>query len=384
MPRSRCKGKRRSEGRLRRLLLLLACLAAGAASGQSQEEKLKALRGRIDALNRDLQKQEEASREARDALRKSERAISDANRALARLGAQARQVRAEAGRIAERRRLLKIEVSSREAAIERMLVAWAAGGAPDALRVALSGNDPADIGRALHYFGHISRAAAALLAEQRAALAELERLAGEARNRAERLREIEHASRADCDKVLAERRERRRVLEQASGEIRKNRNEIRVLRADEARLAQLVAAIGRTDLSLLKEPFSSLRGKLRLPVRGELTRRYGAPRGAGVEAKGVFIRAPGGQPVRAIARGQVVYADWMRGFGNLLIVDHGESYLSIYANNESLLKEPGDAVAPGEPVATTGASGGNEETGLYFEMRHLGRAFDPLSWVKKK
>jgi septal ring factor EnvC (AmiA/AmiB activator) len=103
-----------------------------------------------------------------------------------------------------------------------------------------------------------------------------------------------------------------------------------------------------------------------------------------MEAKGVFIRAPQGQPVRAIARGQVVYADWMRGFGNLLIVDHGENYLSIYANNESLLKELGDAVAPGEPIATTGSSGGNQETGLYFEMRHLGRAFDPLSWVKKK
>jgi septal ring factor EnvC (AmiA/AmiB activator) len=362
----------------------VACLVAGAAAAATQEENLKALRGRIEALNRELQKQEETSREARDALRKSERAISDANRALARLGAEARQVRTAAGRVAERRRLLRIEISNREAAIERMLVAWAAGGAPDALRVALSGDDPADLGRALHYFGHISRAAAALLAEQRAALAELERLAGEARSRAERLREIERASRADRDKVLAERRERRRVLDQASLEIRKNRKEIRVLRADEARLARLVEVIGRSHLLSPSEPFAALRGKLRLPVRGELSRRYGAPRGAGMEAKGVFIRAPEGQPVRAIARGQVVYADWMRGFGNLLIVDHGQSYLSIYANNESLLKELGDAVAPGEPIATTGSSGGNEETGLYFEMRHLGRAFDPLSWVKLK
>ena len=98
----------------------------------------------------------------------------------------------------------------------------------------------------------------------------------------------------------------------------------------------------------------------------------------------MFIRAPEGQPVRAIAPGQVVYADWMRGFGNLLIVDHGESYLSIYANNESLLKQVGDTVLTGEPIATTGSSGGNEETGLYFELRHLGRAFDPLRWVKLK
>jgi murein hydrolase activator len=318
-------------------------------------------------------------------LRDSERAISNANRALARLGAEARQVRADAARITERRHSLQVQVSKREAAIERMLVAWSAPGAPDALRVMLSGDDPADLGRRLHYLGAIARAAAALIAEQRAALAELERLGNEARSRADRLRAIEQASRADRDKVLAERRERQRVLKALGADIRKNRREIQVLRADEARLARLVEALARAAVSAASGPFSALRGKLRLPVRGELSARFGAPRGAaGMLAKGVFIRAPEGQPVRAIAGGQVVYADWMRGFGNLLIVDHGESYLSIYANNESLLKEPGDAVAPGEPIATTGSSGGNEETGLYFEMRHLGRAFDPLSWVKLK
>jgi septal ring factor EnvC (AmiA/AmiB activator) len=147
--------------------------------------------------------------------------------------------------------------------------------------------------------------------------------------------------------------------------------------------------LARTDTlpepGSLQQRFSTLRGSLRLPVRGELTGRYGAPRGAaGGEAKGVFIRAQAGQPVRAVGRGQVVYADWMRGFGNLLILDHGENYLSIYANNEALLKQVGDAVSAGEAVATTGSSGGNEETGLYFELRHLGRAFDPLRWVKLK
>jgi septal ring factor EnvC (AmiA/AmiB activator) len=173
-----------------------------------------------------------------------------------------------------------------------------------------------------------------------------------------------------------------------------------VLRADESRLGRLVEQLGRVlarsgasygrnervpQADGTRQRFSALRGKLRLPIRGELTGRFGAPRGAaGTEAKGVFIRAPEGEPVRAIAGGQVVYADWMRGFGNLLIVDHGETYLSIYANNESLLKQIGDAVGPGETIATTGASGGNEETGLYFELRYLGKAFDPLRWVKLK
>jgi septal ring factor EnvC (AmiA/AmiB activator) len=222
-------------------------------------------------------------------------------------------------------------------------------------------------------------------AAHRAGIAELERLALEADAKHERLRAVEQAGRADREKILAERRERRRVLERVAGEVRKSRKEIKVLRADESRLARLIERIGRIIVETVPEAapgrvaFSTLRGRLRLPVRGELIGRFGAPRGAvGSGAKGVFIRAPEGQPVRAIAGGQVVYADWMRGFGNLLIVDHGEAYLSVYANNEALLKQVGDKVALGDAIATTGASGGNEQSGLYFELRHLGRAFDPL------
>jgi septal ring factor EnvC (AmiA/AmiB activator) len=95
----------------------------------------------------------------------------------------------------------------------------------------------------------------------------------------------------------------------------------------------------------------------------------------------LFIRSPSGQEVRAVAPGRVVFSDWLRGFGNLLIVDHGRSYLTIYGNNEALLKEVGDVVRAGDAVATVGASGGSRESGLYFEIRHEGKAFDPMGWV---
>lgn len=293
-------------------------------------------------------------------------------------------MRLEAAAIAARRAVLERSLAEREQAVGRMLAAQQANRAPDALRVALSGDDPAAMARSLHYVSYLARASAAMLADYRATLAEAARLAGEAQAKRARLGELQTASRADREKLLAERRERRRVLDQMAGEVRKSRKEIKVLRGDAARLARLVDGLAALlPAQARNEPFSKLRGRLSLPVRGELTGRFGAPRGAaGTEAKGLFIRAPQGQPVRAIAGGRVVYAEWMRGFGNLLILDHGEAYLSIYANNESLLKQVGDAVSAGEAVATTGASGGNEETGLYFEMRHLGRAFDPLRWVK--
>jgi septal ring factor EnvC (AmiA/AmiB activator) len=127
--------------------------------------------------------------------------------------------------------------------------------------------------------------------------------------------------------------------------------------------------------------FRNLRGRLSFPLRGELAAKFGSKRGEGPNWKGLFIRAAEGAEVRAVAAGKVVFADWLRGFGNLLIVDHGAQYMTIYGNNQAVLKRAGDSVKAGEVIASTGNSGGNEQSGLYFEMRHEGRAFDPLAWL---
>lgn len=329
-------------------------------------------------------------------MRASETAISEAGRALAKLEADARAARAAIGRLAAQRQARELALADQQAALGRLLAARAvadlSGGAPAALRIALSGDDPAEAARKLHYLTYVSRAAAQLIDGHREGLAELARLRESSEAKARELGGIEAGQRADRDRMLAERRERRRVLGRVAVEIRQARRELRVAEGDEKRLARVVEEIGKVlsarpgagygrpdrvpDAASAAGPFSALKGRLRLPVRGELARRQGA-------AKGLFIRAAEGEPVRAVAAGRVVYAEWMRGFGNLLIVDHGEDYFSVYGNNETLLKQAGDAVAPGETLATVGASGGNEETGLYFELRHLGRAFDPLGWARK-
>jgi len=339
-------------------------------------------------------------REARDALRDSERAISDANRALAELENERQALQRDSSALEARERALKTKLAEQQDALGRVLAARHENNAPDALRLVLSGQDPAEVTRKLYYLSGVSRAVAELVEQFRSGLVDLAQVRAQTRQKAARLAEVEKAQRADRERIVAERAERRRVLARIAGEIRHDRKEIGALRADEARLSRLVEEIGRVlaarprgyahiervpELGSASGAFDELRGKLRLPVRGELTRRFGTPRKTGgTSLKGIFIRAPEGRPVRAIAAGQVVFADWMRGFGNLLIIDHGEGYLSVYANNESLLKQVGDVVAPGEPVATVGATGGNQESGLYFELRHLGKPFDPLTWVDRK
>ncbi|HEX8601798.1 MAG TPA: peptidoglycan DD-metalloendopeptidase family protein [Pseudoduganella sp.] len=128
--------------------------------------------------------------------------------------------------------------------------------------------------------------------------------------------------------------------------------------------------------------FATLKGQMRAPVSGRIAARFGSKRGDGPGWKGVFILAGEGTEIRSVAQGRVVFADWLRGFGNLIIVDHGGQYMSIYGNNQSLLKRVGDVVKGGDVIAAAGNSGGNEESGLYFELRHQGRAFDPAGWVK--
>ena len=128
--------------------------------------------------------------------------------------------------------------------------------------------------------------------------------------------------------------------------------------------------------------FTALKGRMASPVNGSVVARFGGRRGDGPTWKGNFIKAAEGSEVRAVAPGRVVHADWMRGFGNLIIIDHGDGYLSIYGNNQSLLKRPGDSVRAGEAVASAGNTGGNEESGLYFELRHRGKAIDPAGWVR--
>jgi murein hydrolase activator len=130
--------------------------------------------------------------------------------------------------------------------------------------------------------------------------------------------------------------------------------------------------------------FARQRGGMRLPVRGNVVGKFGSPRDGGGTWRGLFIKAGPGSDVKAVAGGRVVFAEWMRGFGNLVIVDHGDAYLTIYGNNDSLLKQVGQAVKGGETIATVGNSGGNPESGLYFELRHQGQPIDPMKWANLK
>jgi len=398
------RGARRTSGPLLRVLcgytffLALTPICADPARSADKTD-LDTLRGRIEALKQTLSGAEEDRSEASDGLRASEHGVSEANRLLRNIGAQQRAAQADLARVGRQSRALETGIAAQQRQLGQLLAMRYVSGQQDYLRLLLSGRDPNQTARDLHYYRYISRAQADFIRALRKNLTGLAELAREALGKSAELAELEAREREGRKELLAQRAERRKVLARLATQIRSQRREMKSLQRDEARLSRLVEELAKTispratgrrneklpESSGASGVFAALKGKLRLPTRGELINRFGTPRSdGGVTWKGLFIRSASGGEVRAVAAGRVVFAEWMRGFGNLMIIDHGQSYLTIYGNNEALLKQVGDAVTAGDAVATVGNSGGNPDSGLYFEIRHQGMAFDPLRWVSLK
>jgi septal ring factor EnvC (AmiA/AmiB activator) len=386
---------------------LLWCAAAGAlaAPADVKREELKDLQGRIQSLQQDIAKAEESRADAAEELREAEQAISEANRKLRELGSERAQVQATLASLDAQSQKLSSRISTQQTQLGRLFTRQYYAGETDALSHLLSGSDPNQLARDAHYLSLLSRAKAGLIRNLGEVLDEKKRLAGLAREKSEELAEIEKSQQRERAGLVEQQKKRQAVLARLSDRIKAQRREVSKLKRDEKRLARLIEGLGRIvakpkrpassraqapalrnertpDASLAADAFARLKGRLSLPTRGELANRFGTPRQeGGTTWKGVFIRAASGTEVKAIAPGRIVFADWLRGFGNLAIVDHGDGYLSVYGNNESLYKAVGQPVKAGEAIASVGNSGGNPETGLYFELRHLGQPLDPLKWV---
>ena len=373
-------------------LLLLGCaglLWCNGALGQSEDAAhadLERVRARLEAIAHEIAQAQEEHDELTRALARSEKQAAEIRREITGFDERlaAARGRAEATRHAHTRK--RAELEGRRGQLARAVRASYRFARRDPVAMLLDLESPAEIDRVLAYHTIVERAHVSMIhgiADTVAGLAALEATAaGVAANIAMLRDEKQHrlaglerqrATRSDAVHALAER-------------IRDRESRAARLRADERRLVALIDAL-RTELAGIaseirdNRPFEGLRGQLRWPVNGALLARYGASRGAsGLTWQGMLIGAPAGQPVRSIHRGRVAYADWLRGFGLLLIIEHGDGFMSLYGHNGTLARETGDWVESGEDVATVGDSGGNPESALYFEIRHAGKPVDPRRW----
>ena len=400
--------------------------AKGSASAQQRSQlqgEQRELQTRLARLRKQLAEAEASKSEAANALAGADRSISAANRRLRELRAERQELERQLAALQERSRAAASRQTEQEqqlAAVARMQFALLRQ--RDWQRV-IDGHSPIERIRELGYLDYVVAAKSESIAALRERQQELAEVESQLRDKQAELAANAEQTQQGRQDLLKQQAARRKTLDSLARQISAQQQSIATLERDDKRLGGLIeninrllaeqaqrqarerAAAARRSASPARSAtpppaatapdppadtdFGQRRGKLRLPVNGEVLARFGSPRQAsdGTSAptwKGVFIRAATGTDVHAVAAGRVVFADWLRGFGNLLILDHGDGYLSVYGNNESLLRNLGDKVASGDAIAEVGNTGGNSEPGLYFEIRFQGRPLDPLRWAQAR
>ncbi|MFG6176280.1 murein hydrolase activator EnvC family protein [Halomonas sp. THAF12] len=374
---------------------MLLSLALGAAMSDAQatrmderqaQQRLDAIGERIQAVTQDLGVTRDARNEANEALREVETALAETHRRLDDLQAEKRALRDEVESLETRRRVLEDQRQQQLAALGKQLDALYRLGLTPQLKLLLNQDDPSRLDRLQRYLNHLSEARQrrleqlarldAALADNRQALDErddrLTQLADELETRG-----VELARQMDEREQLVTKLDQRYASEQARlTELDQDRAHAeRVLRQVQERLARLQRPPPSTDIA-------ATQGNLPWPVQGNVVSRFG--RGSGVHRNGLVIRAAEGTPVEAVHAGRVVFADWMRGFGNLLIIDHGDGVMTLHAHLQRFAVDVGQAVSEGETLAAVGATGGQTSPGLYFEVRRHGEPIDPNRWIARR
>lgn len=354
-----------------------------AASKQAELEKL---RQRITDLQQDLEKTSTSKSDATDALRESERAISKNKRRLSELSAQQRSTTLAQKNLQQRSHLLERDLQGQQELLGQLLYQQYLGGQQEFIKMLF--NDPNQTMRDLQYYQYIARSRALWLASMRKNLQSINEITAENQQKKIELTSLHDEEQIQKRELEKDQIARQKVIKQYAQQIKQQHREINRLQQNEARLAQLLKKLAELLASQQSGDhsatlsFAHLKGRLAWPVKGSITNKFGDTRPDGtLQWKGIHLRTASGQMVQAIAAGRVVFADWLRGFGNLLIIDHGQSYMSLYANNETLYKQVGDSLLGGDTIAAVGNSGGNEDFGLYFELRHEGRPLDPMRWL---
>lgn len=369
------------------------------AAYAGQQEELESLRQRIAALQQAMDKAGDSKSEAVDALRESERAISNSNRILHKLARQQRDANLTLAQYQQQSKQLSREMQEQQLQLANLLHQQYLGGKQEYFKLLFNNQDPNQAARELQYYEYIAQSRAIWLKAMRGNLTRLNAVTAQARQKNDELAALQAERGRQKQSLLWEKNTHQQVLNKIALQLKQQHKEIGRLQRDENRLVKLLENLSRIVAQPKTVPqtknngtsgepihriaFLTLKGKLPLPVKGKITNKFGSKRpDSPVLWKGLFLKAAANQQVSAVAAGRVIYADWLRGFGNLLIIDHGSGYMSLYGNNETLYKQVGDELQSGDIIAAVGNSGGNENYGLYFELRHEGNPLDPAKWIK--
>lgn len=375
-----------------RVLLCIALMVGAPTSAipeaDERKARLEALRERISGLRATMRSTSGERTELTRSLEASEQQIGRLTRRLRVLDGRLLRQRERLAALRDEQADQAQALLGQRDALARQVRAAYAMGRQERIRILLNQQDPATVSRMMVYYDYLNRARAERMASIRRHLDALASTEQEIQREERSLAGLLEEQRGELEALNSSQRQRQAVVASLTRDLQDQGRQLDRLESDERQLKQLIQGLEEALADIPAEPvqrqrFDGLRGQLPWPTAGRVVHRFGAPKLGSLQWDGVMIAAPEGREVRAVHYGRVAFADWLRGFGLLLIVDHGGGYMTLYGHNQSLFKEAGDWVDANEPIAVVGSSGGREQAGVYFGIRHQGRPVNPAKWCRR-
>lgn len=370
------------------IIFLVALPLNSAQNNKAQAEKeLKILKAAISDIQTELQSNLKKQSDAQQRIQVIDKKLADASKALRNTQLKLKEEKQRLDNLkVEQQEKVALREKQRKKLASQLKSAYIAG-RQEYIKLLLNQEDPTKVSRMLEYFRYLNQARIDDIEELQQTLQRLKTIEQEIQTTLVSLSDLEESQKEQQKEQQQLKEQQQIALSELKASYNNQNSRLSKLKRDEEELAKVIRSIEKTLRQFApKQSLSGLakyKKKLQWPAKGSIVYRYGSNKlGNRLKWNGILIGAKEGDTVHAIHHGQVVFSDWLRGYGLLVIVDHGQGYLSLYGQNQALLKSPGDWVEAGEPVATSGGSGGSGEPGLYFEIRYKGKPQNPVRWIK--
>lgn len=368
------------------LFLFVAATAFSAEDPQATEQQLEALKTSINKLQKWLDGAKGKRSNIQSDLKKSELEIGRTAKKIKAVARDIQRAQSKLQRLQSKRKQLLAAREQQEQYMARQIRAAYGIGRQEYLKVLLNQEQPDQLARALRYYDYFNQARAGQIEKYSSTLQQLRQNEQAINQETATLQLSKQQLEQKRSALNNSKQKRQKILLRLEGSIQNKDQELTKLLANRKQLEELLEAVEQTIAELkLPEtaaPINQLKGRLPWPTKGKIVRRFGTTdRLSRTRWNGMLIAASEGREVTAIHHGRVVFADWLRGFGLLIIIDHGHGYMSLYGHNQTLYRSPGDWVNPNEVIASVGNSGGQKDAGLYFEIRKNGKPQNPQQWI---
>ena len=357
-----------------------------ASNEEDNKKQLSLLRERMQLVEKNIAQTRRAKTKEESDLQQIEKRLSETTKNIRDLNSNLAQAEKKIEQLQQQEKALELDIKSQKGLLAEQIRSAYYMGKQQRVKLLLNQQQPERISRVMQYYDYFNRARLDNIKVLDNAFLQLKAVTEQLKSeQIERLAFVE-AKRVENESLIASKKQRNDMLAKLHNEIKSSDQELAALKENEKRLTDLLTHIRQAiiDIPVIDQqnkPFTSLKGKLPWPIKGQIHKKFGSATQSG-SYDGVLIAASEGTSIRSISHGRVVYADWLRGYGLLIIVDHGSNYLSLYAHNEDLYKEVGDWVNAGETIATVGFSGGQQKAGLYFSIRKNGKSVNPALWCR--